>query len=376
MNHKVIYAIITEKCPPEIKAQLMSLPEFGALSIEDQAKELKRAMEITGTDKSFINCAYNMPLEKRKAPPSSPSLMIITLISMIAGFILICAAFFFYDSNRELGGLIIAIGLILAAGLPAVCYFIDRILGEKTMKREKEEGSYYPDDSVDSYNDISDTNFSRETPPNVVIWEGAAGIIMISASLVLLSLLKGTILGIVQGILFFAGFTLLSISLKQVKKYDIALLLIIPSLLGLTLLIFSTTEAIFPDISITLLCCSLIACGILIILMPVLYNIVKKRRCTYKVSAVCVYVKYSNGKNGPVYKPYWSYTYNGISYTHKDLISKREVYVGETTELKINPYAPHDIYRLSFPSCCKYLMFICGLSAFIAFAAAAGFPMK
>ena len=295
---------------------------------------------------------------------------------MIVGFILICAAFFFYDSNRELGGLIIAIGLILAAGVPAVCYFIDCIFGEKAVKREKEEGIYYSEDPIDSYNDISDTNFSIETPPKAVIWEGAAGIIMISASLVLLSLLKGTTLGIVQGILFSAGFTLLSISLKQVKKYDIALLLPIPALLGLTLLIFSIAQAILPDISIILLCCSLIACGILIILMPVVYNIVKKRRCTDEVSAVCVYVQYSHGKNGNYYKPYWSYTYNGINYTHKDLLSKREVYVGETTELKINPSAPHDIYRLRLTSSCKYLMFICGLSAFFAFMAAAGFPMK
>ena len=376
MDHKVTYAIITEKCPPEIKAQLMTLPEFEALSIEEQAKELKRAIEITGTDKTLINYAYNKPMEKRNDPPSSPSLMIITIISMITGFILICASFFFLDSNRELSGLIVAIGLILAAGVPAVCYFIDRILGEKTVKREKEEGIYYSEDSVDSYNDISDTNFSRETPPKAVIWEGAAGIIMISASLVLISLLKGTTLGIVQGILLFAGFTLLSISLKQVKKYDIALLLPIPALLGLTLLIFSTVEAIFPDISVIFLCCSLIECGILIILMPAVYNIVKKRRCTEKVSAVCVYVLYTNGKNGAIYKPYWSYTYNGVNYTHKDLISKRAVYVGETTELMISPSAPHDIYRLKLPSSCIYLMFICGLSAFIAFMAAAGFPMK
>ena len=376
MDHRVTYSFITEKCPPEIKAQLMPLPEFEKLSIEDQAKELKRAIEISGTDKTMINYAYNMPFKKRKAPPSSPGMIKITVFSMIIGFILICSAFFFHDSNNELAGLIIAIGLILAAGVPAVCYFIDRIIGEKAIEREKMETEYITGNPVESDDDIYDTNYSGITPPKAVLLEGASGIIMISAALVLLSLLKGTTLGIVQGLLFFAGFMLLSISLKQVKKYDIALLLTTPALLGLTLLIFSLTAVIFPDILVISLCCALIVCGILILLMPVVYNIVKKHRCTESVSAECVYVQYSHGRYGDHYRPYWSYTYNGINYNHKDLISHREVSVGEMTELSIDPSAPHDVYRLRLPSSCIYLMLICGLSACIALMAAAGFPLS
>ncbi|WP_295077627.1 hypothetical protein [Ruminococcus sp.] len=376
MDHRVTYSLITEKCLPEIKSQLMTLPEFEKLSIEDQAKELKRAIEISGADKSMINYAYNMPFEKKKAPPSSPGLMKITAISMIAGFILICGAFFFYSSDKELAGLIIATGLILAAGVPAVCYFIDRIFGEKAMEREKKEIELISGNSADSDDDISDTNYAGITPPKAVLWEGAAGIIMISAALVLLSLLKGTTLGIVQGILFFAGFMLLSISLKQVKRYDIALLLIIPALLGLTLLIFSLTAVLFPDILVIALCCSLIDCGILILLMPAVYNIVKKRRCTEEITAECVYVQYLHGRYGDQYRPYWSYTYNGIYYTHKDLMSRRAVSVGETINLRINPSAPHDVYRLTLPRICSYLMLICGFSAFFALMAAAGFPLS
>ncbi|WP_019679431.1 hypothetical protein [Ruminococcus flavefaciens] len=201
---------------------------------------------------------------------------------------------------------------------------------------------------------------------------------MVMASFVTAILLREKAFGFTFGALFFVGFALLSVSFKWNKKRDTAIILNLPSLLGLFLLMIQTADTAKLDIipNFSEKCTN--AYYIIIVLMPLIYNIVKLLRCREKVDAKCIDVevvklrRYSNKDN---YRLYWSYSYNEKGYVHKDLISLWEKHVGDDIRLRINPKDPHDIHRVKLPCFCALVMLFCCALAVFAFSTASGNPV-
>ena len=362
--------LIRELSDGEARKNLMTDAEFAMLSSDEQLNEINRAVNAAHIDRSLLHMTYSPSPPNEKKSDSSKKIMIITAVSMIIGFIIICSAFFFYESNSELSGLIVAAGLILAAGVPAVCYAVDKIRTELAQKRVGNNASFSKYDA--------DTNFSSDTPPQKVLWTGALGVTMVTASLLTATMLRGKAFGFTFGALFFVGFALLSVSFKWSKKRDTAIILNLPSLLGLFLLMIQTADTakldIIPDFREK--CTN--AYYFIIVLMPLIYNIVKLLRCRAKVDAKCIdveVVKLRHYSKKEYYRIYWSYSYNEKGYVHKDLISLWEKHVGDDIRLRINPKDPHDIHRVKLPCFCALMMLFCCALAVFAFSTASGNPV-
>ena len=358
--------------------ELMTIEDFSSLSLSEQASELRRAAELSGIDPRLISIAYTNPAEKRFTEPSSAAVMIITVISMLIGFALICTGLSFAINGpaHEIGMIIFVTGIIITTGIPFICRLLEKSANKKILERMRHDPKYA--DIFNRMNNdkntgiVADTNYSGQTPPKKVVFTAAAGITAAAGAFIFLPLLHGNSLGIVFGSLIFVGFALLSISFRHNKNRDAAILLNLPSLLGLFLFISGIIGKInlyiFQE---TNLICFIIY-AIILVLMPLIYNMIKRRRCTEKVFAICVYVHIRKGRYRHSYIPYWLYTCNGKCFIHKDLSSYEKICIGDEAELKINPSDPHDIYRSKLPRCCIYSVLVCAFSAAVAFAALAG----
>ncbi|WP_019679432.1 hypothetical protein [Ruminococcus flavefaciens] len=126
MDHRTVYMLIRELSNEEAREYLMTDAEFAILPPDEQLNEVNRAVNATHIDRSLLHMAYSTPPQNEEKANSSNKIMIITAVSMIIGFIIICSAFFFHESNSELAGLIASAGLILVAGIPAICYAVDK----------------------------------------------------------------------------------------------------------------------------------------------------------------------------------------------------------------------------------------------------------
>lgn len=353
MNNKTTYMLIKELSSIEQRKHLMSDEEFDALSDAEQEEEIRRATDTLGSDRALIHHARSMSdLPKEKS--SDINIMKITAFSMIAGFAIICSVFFFYESNEELAGLMVAIGLILAAGVPAICYIADKLNIEKTYGQTKE---------------YADTNRSEGTPPKAVMWTGGIGIALVMASLVVISILHGNVLGITFGALFFTGFILLSISCKLGKKRDMAIFLNLPALLGLFMLIIHIAVTMRPKLGFDISTKLTGVYAAVIVLMPLIYNIIKLLRCRVKVEACCVEVKvtYSKYHRHPTYDPCWAYSFNDRDYLHWGPMTGREIMLDETRMIRINPKDPHDVHIKILPYSCAVMMLISTIAAMAAY---------
>ncbi|WP_164175031.1 hypothetical protein [Ruminococcus flavefaciens] len=369
MDHRTVYMLIRELSNEEARKHLMTDAEFAMLPPDEQLNEVNRAVNAANIDRSLLHMAYSTPPPNEKESNSSKRIMIITAVSMIIGFIIICSAFFFHESNSELAGLIVAAGLILAAGVPAVCYAVDKIRTELAQKRAGNSTSFSKYDA--------DTNFSSDTPPKKVLWTGALGVTMVTASLLTAAMLRGKAFGFTFGALFFVGFALLSVSFKLSKKRDTAIILNLPSLLGLFLLMIQTADTAKLEIISDFREKCTITYYIIIALMPLIYNIVKLLRCREKVDAKCIdveAVKLRHYSKKEYYRIYWSYSCNEKGYVHKDLLSFWESSEGDKIRLRVNPKDPHDIYRVKLPGFCMLMMLFCCALAVFAFSTASGNP--
>ena len=97
--------------------------------------------------------------------------------------------------------------------------------------------------------------------------------------------------------------------------------------------------------------------GAAVVVLPLISDKMKRNRCTASVEAVCAEVlsKIASGSSGRrghrhhhrVYAPVWEYFYDGrtIRKAESTYSNINVPQVGSTTELKINPDDPEDIYR-------------------------------
>ena len=167
MNHKAIYMLIRELSSENARKTLMTDAEFSTLTEEEQAAEIDRAVNTAHIDRSLLHMAYSTPPPNEEKANSSKNIIIITAVSMMIGFAMFIIGLYKQQSDSEVGGLIIAIGLILAAGVPAICYAVYKI---RTELAQKQTGS---STSFSEYDE--DSNYSDVTPPKKVLWTVGIG---------------------------------------------------------------------------------------------------------------------------------------------------------------------------------------------------------
>lgn len=371
MNHKAIYMLIRELSSENARKSLMTDAEFSMLTEEEQADEINRAVNAAHIDRSLIHMAYSTPPPNAENTNSSKNIMIITAVSMMIGFAMFIIGLYKQQSNSEVGGLIIAIGLILAAGVPAVCYAVDKIRTELAQKHTGSNSSFSEYDA--------DSNYSDGTPPKKVLWTGGIGTALVAASLVSLSIFRGDKLSTAFGALFFAGSVLLSVSLRLNKQRDYDMIMYFPALLGLMLLFIRATAAVSPEAVPELVTKCFFVYFCLLALSPLIFNIIKLIRCRKKVIAECIDVevyKRRHYSHLTSYRAYWAYTVNSRAYLHRDLISHSQKPIHEHTELRVNPKDPHDIHKVLFPGGGALILLFCAMVGIITFMAAQGTPIS
>ena len=373
MNHKAIYMLIRELSSENARKSLMTDAEFSMLTEEEQAAEINRAVNAAHIDRSLLRMAYSTPPPNAEKTYSSKNIMIITAVSMMIGFAMFIIGLYKQQSDSDVGGLIIAIGLILAAGVPAVCYAVDKIRTELAQKRTGSSISFSEYDA--------DTNYSDETPPKKVLLTGGIGIALVTASLVSLSIFREDTLSTVFGALFFAGSALLSVSFRFNKQRDYDMIMYFPALHGLMLLFIRAAAAVSPEAVPELVTKCFFAYFCLLALSPLIFNIIKLIRCRKKVIAECADVEVidiprRSSSIKKLYRVYWTYTVNGRAYLHKDLISHSQKPIREHTELRINPKDPHDIHKVLFPSGGALILLFCAMVAIVTFMEAEGTPIS
>lgn len=373
MNHKSIYMLIRELSSENARKTLMTDEEFSMLTEEKQDAEINRAVNAAHIDRSLLHMACSTAPPNEEKANSSKHIMIITAVSMMIGFAMFIFGLFKQRSDSELGGLIIAIGLILAAGVPAVCYAVDKILTERAQKQTGNSISFSEYDA--------DTNYSDDTPPKKVLWTGGTGIALVTASLISLSIFREDTLSTVFGALFFAGSALLSVSLRLNKQRDYDIIMYFPALLGLMLLFIRASSAVSPETVPDLVTKCFFAYFCLLALSPLIFNIIKLLRCRKKVIAECIDVEVidiprRSSSIKKKYRVYWAYTVNGRAYLHRDLISHSQKPIHEHTELRVNPKAPHDIHKVLFPGGGALILLFCVMIAIVTFMAAEGTPIS
>ena len=352
----------------------MTEEEFDALTPAEQKAELSRALAGTGLSGTGTEPVHK-PLYIRTYKEHTSALIIATAVSMILGFGVLIAGLCLNDKDEALGNLLAVIGLVGVIGGPAVCCFLETLGHDRTLKKMRSDPKFAGILGKERPEDLADANFSGDTPPAKVLWTGGGGITLAAASLVALSIFHGTVLGILFGALFFTGFSLLSVSLKLNKRRDAALMMNFPALLGLFVMILNLTAVLNGVINPgSIAACSIIYL-LMIALMPLIYNVIKKVRCTDTVRAKCISVKESTPSRDRDmrFTPVWSYRYNGRDCLHEDLSTTEYIKRGDEKELKINPYDPHDVYNVKLPHSCLFVMLFCVFAAAFAFMATAGF---
>ena len=115
--------------------------------------------------------------------------------------------------------------------------------------------------------------------------------------------------------------------------------------------------------------------GVILAAAPIVSGMIKKKRCTEKIRAVCIgnRKKRSSGKHhNMVYAPIWQYIFGGRTFVHYDEVytSPQQFQEGEGTDLLVNPNDPNDIYRSSSPlgymlTLFGVLMVVCGVLGFL-----------
>lgn len=159
--------LIRELSSENARKSLMTDAEFSTLNEEEQVAEINRAVNAAHIDRSLLLIAYSTPPPNEEKAYSSKNIMIITAVSMMIGFAMFIIGPYKQQSDSEVGRHIIAIGLILDAGVPAVCYAVDKIRTELAQKHTRNSASFSEYDA--------DYNYSDETPPKKVLWTDGIG---------------------------------------------------------------------------------------------------------------------------------------------------------------------------------------------------------
>ena len=305
-----------------------------------------------------------------KPVPVSKPVAVVCAVSMITGFILICTGFFFHDSNSELEEILLMIGLVLAAGVSTVCYVIDRLL-PKHLSEDEQEMLYEIGTEAEENKDSYSSNVSTDAPSKLTMILGGTATLLLAAALISVLFAHGSLLAMIFGGLTFTGMFMMSIAFRRIHNIGTAFsmkFITVGCLVIFILGLLYNRQVKDADWYFRYIAASY---GLLLMASPLIYFISKKIHCTETVEALCTDIRVIIPKRAnPVtyqgksqYIPYWEYTYNGISYLHKDIRSHKPVDLLDNVQLKINPKCPHDVFRVKLPLFCVFYL-LAGITLF------------
>lgn len=314
-----------------------------------EARMLLETLELHTHRKAYINRQlWVMQNRVTVVRDDSNPIPAIPVISMILGFVLICAAFACAESVQ---GPMIGAGLFFAAAIPALYVLREKYAADLSTGRQELEARRY----VRADEDAPDINFAKPVPSAGVIVLGIFGFVFIGMGLAAINVLEGSAESITVSLLCAAGFAMLTVCAKRSRRHNGTIGL---TLLTASILLFCISKiagALVPSLAMVFSAIVGGAGALPLVCYPLAFRLVKRRRCTEAVYAECVDMIALGNRHGttgnaldPVrYIPFWKYTYNGITYVHRDMSTFQSPGIGD--ELWIDPCDPHNIYRGKVP---------------------------
>lgn len=314
-----------------------------------EARVVLESLELPPKRKAYINRQiWLMQNRATVVPDTRNPIPAIPVISMILGFVLICAAF---ACEERIQGPMICVGLFFAAAIPALYVQREKYAADGGSGRHETEAHRY----VGEGEPAADINFAKPVPSAGTIVPGIFGVVFLGLGLAAINIFEGTAGDIALSLLCAPGFLMLTLCAKRSRRHN--------GVIGLGLLTVSASLLFLQSLACMLVpsCSMLFTVGLGIIeslpllCFPLTFRLLKRRRCTEAVYAECVdmiALYKGHGAHGgsldPVrYIPFWKYTYNGITYVHRDMAIYKSPGIGD--EIWIDPRDPHNIYRGTTP---------------------------
>ncbi len=331
---------------------IMSLANDGKY---DEARKAVEALEISAARKATINMQiWQMQRNAESAGYDSERIPKFPVISMILGFALLISTGYLFKGSLQ--DFFFVIGLIMVGAIPAYyCIKEKRLIDSVSHKRDKEAQMYAEEDA--------DINFSRPLPaPHIVVMGISAGVLFI-IGILMTNLFNGTAKVLAASIFFLAGLILMYLCCKKNGNHNAAISFMLLCASTFLILIYSLFSLITTDFDTFSRLVFLLPSSIILLFFPMLFRLLKRFQCTEAIEAECIDILcisggYGRGSRRPRYHAIWKYSYNGTGYIHKDMASYKSPIYGERTELRIDPNAPHNIYRGKSPIISTYFIVV------------------
>lgn len=273
----------------------------------------------------------------------------VPIVSMILGFVLFIGAMFLPEENIRY--VLMTLGVALAIIPPVIYGLHEKYLTDREDDPRAKTAAIYGEVGANA-------NFPFVMPSASIVILTVIGILLLGFSVVLL-LLNGHVLNFICFLLGFATLFLVQIKLKNHNgKFYCGFLLIEFLLIGLVVCFLN--PGVYNDTLVNIL---MVIALVFYALMPLFYKISIQNACTETVTAKCIdVIKVKSRKSFSFityYAVVWMYSYNGVTYIHKDNACAKFSYPKDLYELtiSIDPKAPHTIYTGKFPTLlwCFYL---------------------
>ena len=342
------------------------LEQLFALLRENKFEEAKRYIEgldVSAKRKADMNMSVWQMQKKASSSQSSDSpIPKIPVISMILGFFLICIACLFHGNTTTA---VLFTGLFLVIVIPGIYCLRELRHEDKVTNRQEIESHRYAEEGAD-------INFAKPIPSAWIFLLGAAGIGFFCLALGCFNWFEGNTEGLTMSITLSIGFAILAVCSRVSRRHNGTIMLVLLTISSFIFFICYSAKAVFPDMPNYFFLIFGVIGALPLIFFPFTFKIIKSRLCTKTVEAECVDIMevYRSGstyhggfffnKNRPYYYAFWKYSYNGITYVHKDMRSYKSPEFGEMTEIFIDPRDPHNIYRKKAPTS-SYLFVATGL---------------
>ena len=307
-----------------------------------EARQYIQDMDVSDSEKAHLNAmVWNVQNKKITSSPSQPEIPKFPVISMILGFVLICAAFFF--SGNVQSGMVIT-GLVMAGVIPTIYCLKEKYQNDKAFDVRKVIAGKYTDGEAD-------INFPWQVPSPAVIVTTIIGIVLMLAAIGFYGNAGDNSFLIAAAVLAAAGFVVMAVSRILACSYSGALMWTVIAVSSLFIFL-AVAAAYLSDEAINVSRIFIATAGLLLMLYPLLYKYIMKRLCPEEIEAKCVDVQIIQGRRSYElrYRGIWKYEYNGVTYIHREKSSPKCPDCNEIRTIRIAPRSPHNIYMGNIPA--------------------------
>ena len=307
-----------------------------------EARKYIEEAELSKNMKARLNASiWQMENSDFQFRPSQPEIPKLPVISMILGFVLIIAAFFFEGRPQSF---MVITGLVMAGVIPAIYCLREKHRNDKDIDTREYYAKKYDAEGAD-------LNFPWRIPSAGVIITTLLGIGLMIAAIAFYDSSADDLLRITAAVLLTAGFAVVTVSRILANSYNGILMWSVMTISAL-LVISGAVAVNINDENLTLPIVFILAGSLLLMFYPLLYKLIMKKLCTEEVEAECVDIQIVQGRRSdrPRYRGIWKYEYNGTTYIHRDVSQAKSPVYNERRLIRISPKSPHNIYMGGAPT--------------------------